>query len=105
MTRLSSSTRHPGIPTPSEIEPQVLDYMAGRRCEFGLIYAEMVRRFRISRELEMVRFDYASGDPDAPPSGKNVFYKYCNRVCRDLFNEGRFNYDYTTGLYSLANAR
>jgi len=101
MTRLSSSTRHPGIPTPSEIKPQVLDYMAGRRCEFGRIYAEMVRRFRISRELEMVRFDYASGDPDAPPSGKNVFYKYCNLACRNLVCNGTLNYDDPGGLYSL----
>lgn len=83
--RFRTSNTYPGIPTPSAIEMPILQYVSdGRNYAFGDIYAAMVDHFCLTPEQERILFPYAHGFDDAPPSGDNVFYKYCNNACQNL---------------------
>lgn len=77
---------YPGIPTQSAIEPAVLECVqVGKTYMFGDIYAAMVAQFGLTRDFESVTFD---GGTQMPPSGDNVFYKYCNNACKALVDGG-----------------
>ena len=80
---------YPGIPTPSAIELPICQHVAhGRTYGFGSIYAAMVAHFGVTPEQEDELFPYARGTNPTPPSGKNVFYKYCNNACKPLIDRG-----------------
>ena len=84
-----TSATYPGIPTPSAIELPILQHVAdGRTYGFGSIYAAMVAHFNLSPKQEEEMFPYARGTNPTPPSGKNVFYKYCNNACDLLIDRG-----------------
>ena len=87
-----SSGKYPGIPTPSAIELPILEQVAdGGTYRFGVIYTAMVARFKLIRKQEEIMFRYARGTTPYPPSGKNVFYKYCNNACSNLIRKGRLS--------------
>lgn len=83
-----TSRAYPGIPTPKKIELPILHHVAdGGRYEFGDIYAAMVAHFDLTRRQEEHAFRHVGG-VNWPPSGSNVFYKYCNNTCNNLITKG-----------------
>lgn len=76
------------VPTPNAFELPIFQHVVnGRRYRFSDICTAMVAHFDLTPEQERMTFPYARGANDDAPSGKNVFYKYCNNACRSLLNK------------------